>query len=292
MVLGGHRIRFRMMQAGGPGGPYPQGMRNGGMPPDRQQQIDCDRNLYWKNSVTFLVFDNEREIVGCVQIIHRSNGGRLPVEYASIANPDGSSSAFNLRKFMPGNDVTEIYRCRRSFELNKLEAINVLLMLFKAIWIYIVRTKTAYTCISYDIGKPELRHLYINKLAFRDPGIRLVFGDKPQQWCLLFKDWVQHEKEYAGLGKTQFYIQTWCRMATGKKHFHSMRRQTPRTFRRISIIGERDVVIAQTMVAPRRKRTRIISRSGGQGSHELHDRHHRAQRAARADPRVRRAAPH
>jgi hypothetical protein len=216
--------------------------------PNRDQQIECDRTLYWKNSSTFIISNKQKKIIGCVQIINRTKENKLPVEYAQIINPDGTRSNYDLVKNLSNMNLSEIYRCRRSFELSSTEAFNVLLMLFKAVWIYTVRTETAFTLISYDIEKPELQQLYVRKLAFHDPGIKLVFGDNPQQWGLLIKDWAYHEKSYATLGKTQFFIQTWCRMSL-KKCNSPVKRQNIHKPLDALLLPPQDILFAETVTS-------------------------------------------
>ena len=174
--------------------------------PDREQQIDFDRQLYWKDSTTLLAFNSRRDIVGCIQVIPRNNGRRLPVEYAAVVKVGGLKTHFNIRGIIPCDNVTEVYRCRRSFDLNKIEAVNVLLMLFKAVWAKTIQTGTAFSCISFDSSKADLRHMYLHKLAFFDPGISLTFGTDPRCWSFMIKDWNFHEKKYASLSKTHFYL--------------------------------------------------------------------------------------
>jgi hypothetical protein len=192
--------------------------------PDREMEIDRDRNNYWEETSTFLVYRNQ-EIVGCVQIVPRTPTQKLPVEYASIRKPDGSLTSFNLASLLPSNNVTEIYRCRRSFNLNRMEAINVLLMLYKALWAKVIQLGTLYTCISFDSAKNDLKSLYVKKIAFYDPDIALQFGSCPKKWSLLIKDWAEHEHSFATISKSHFYLQTWFRSSLKKKHLRLPKQQ-------------------------------------------------------------------
>jgi hypothetical protein len=179
--------------------------------PDRLQQIEYDRELYWKDTSTFIVFDATGEIVGCIQIILRSTSTKLPVEYADVVGVNGEIKKFDLKSVVPHGEVTEIYRCRRSFALKEMGTFCVLLMLFKAVRVKSVQLGTAYSCVSFDARERGLHHLYCKKLAFVDPGIPLAFGSDPTRWSLLVKDWDFHEKKFAALSKKQFYMQIWFR---------------------------------------------------------------------------------
>jgi hypothetical protein len=187
--------------------------------PDRETEIECDRRNYWEGTSTFLVYKGP-EIVGCVQIIPKTVSQKLPVEYARIQKNDGSLEEFEIASLLPDDNVTEIYRCRRSFDLNRMEAINVLLMLYKAIWAKVIQLGTAYTCISFDSSKQVLKSLYVKKIAFTDPGITLFFGSNPKKWNLLIKDWAEHERSYATISKSHFFLQTWFRSSLKKQHLH------------------------------------------------------------------------
>jgi hypothetical protein len=180
--------------------------------PGRQQQIDCDAEFYRDASTTLLVFNSSDAIVGCIQVVFGSSTQKIPVEYGKVAATDGSAGPLDIKALLHGGTVSEIYRCRRSFDLNRMEAIQVLMMLFKAVWAKTIQCKTAWSCISFDPDKTDLRHLYINKLSFIDPGVSITFGDDPKRWSLLIKDWSYHEHDYAGESTTHFYMQTWGRM--------------------------------------------------------------------------------
>lgn len=214
--------------------------------PDREKEIECDRHNYWEQTSTFLVYKGS-EIVGCVQIVPKTETQNLPVEYATICYKNGSTARLRLSELVPNNNVTEIYRCRRSFDLNRMEAITVLMILYKAIWAKVIQMGTAYTCISFDRSKKDLKSLYVNKIAFTDPAIVLRFGSDPKQWNLLLKDWAEHEHSFATISKSHFYLQTWCRTSLRKKHLH-LRRQHMIAPQEAQIIKKEDVLIAQTMI--------------------------------------------
>ena len=221
--------------------------------PDRQRQIDCDRKLYWQNSATLLVFDRAGVIVGCIQIVFGSDKQKLPVEYARIATEEGTLKPFDIRQFIPSGNITEIYRCRRSFDLNRMEAIHVLMMLFKAVWAKTIQCNTAYSCISFDPAKNDLRHMYISKLSFTDPGISLTFGDDSKRWSLLVKDWASNETQYAAESTTHFYIQTWARMGLKQMHL-KLPGQSSATEQNTRNAGSGNVLIAETFTAPHGRR--------------------------------------
>jgi hypothetical protein len=182
--------------------------------PDRLQQITMDKKLYWEDTTTFIVFKND-SIVGCIQIINRTSSVKLPVEFAIQNKKDN----FKIESFIPLNSsVTEIYRNRRSFNLTKKEVLQVMLMLFKAIWAKTVQLNTAYSVISFDSSKRDLHHLYCNKLDFYDPHIILTFDSCPTQWSFLLKDWASHEKFYVNKDKNKFYMQTWVKSGLKCKH--------------------------------------------------------------------------
>ncbi len=220
---------------------YPEDM------PDRQEEIACDKQHYWEKTSTFLVFKND-QIVGCVQIVPKTATQNLPVEYADVQNDDGTKSKLDISRIISTDNVTEIYRCRRSFDLRKIEAINVLLMLYKAVWAKVIQLGTAYTCISFDSAKNDLRSLYLNKLNFDDPNISLVFGNSQKRWSLLLKDWERHEQCFATLSKSHFYLQTWFRESLKKKHLHIINRKKV-TARKAILIKSDKLLIAQTLTA-------------------------------------------
>lgn len=185
--------------------------------PDRQRQIEYDKHYYWPTATTFLVFDKCHTIVGCVQVIHRNASRILPVEFAQ-AEQGGSTFRFDLSNVYDSGSLTEIYRCRRSFNLCRFEGVNVLLMLFKATFAHVISTRTAFSFVSYDASRNDLHHLYTSKLDFHDTGILLRFPGNETVWRLAQKDWFQHEKKYASKGKTQFFLQTWARSGLRHKH--------------------------------------------------------------------------
>lgn len=219
--------------------------------PDRQLQIDCDRRHYWDNASTFIVTRATGEIEGCVQVIHRDRARRLPVEYGSIRTTDGSYAQLNLANVYDAGAMTEIYRCRRSFSLSRLESMNVILMLFKAILAHVIESGAAYSFISFDTARTDLRHLYTNKCDFIDSGTDLFFDSDVRPWRLLRKDWFRHEHTYASKGKTQFFIQTWCRQGLRHKHL-CHHRDTAAYLHDCNLIDSGNIVLAQVITPPKR----------------------------------------
>lgn len=220
--------------------------------PNRKKEIACDRENYWNATTTFIVF-KEDTIVGCVQIVPRTATQHLPVEYGRIHNTDKTFCHLDLEEFIPLVNITEIYRCRRSFQLSKIEAVNVLLMLYKAVWAKVIQSDTNFTLISFDSEEKSLRTLYLNKLAFDDPHISLTFGDKNKKWDLLIKDWRKHEYYFANLSKPHFFIQTWFRTSLKKKHLKTFASDKKRP-QKATLITEEDLLFTQTICLPQRKK--------------------------------------
>lgn len=225
---------------------------------NRREEIECDRLNYWQKTSTFLVY-KDTQIVGCVQIVPKTETQNLPVEYASVVNTDGTLKKVNIAELIPTGNVTEIYRCRRSFDLNRIEAINVLIMLYKAVWAKVIQLGTAYTCISFDGSKNDYKSLYLKKLAFNDPKMTIIFGDNQKKWNLLIKDWAKHELSFATLSKSHFYLQTWFRTSLKKKHLRIASSHTATSkVQKVQLIKESNLVVAQTVLSSRRKPYRII----------------------------------
>jgi hypothetical protein len=187
--------------------------------PDRTQQIERDKRLYWNDTTTFIVFDLTGKIVGCIQIVSKSLLTKLPIEYAYVMYPNGERKNFDIRSVAPEGEVTEIYRFRRSFTLKDIDTFYVLIMLFKAVWVKTVQLGTSYSFISFDAKEKSLQHLYRRKLSFSDPGITLMFEKDPTPWSLLVKDWDLHNKKFATIAKKQFYMQTWFRRGIKQRGF-------------------------------------------------------------------------
>lgn len=225
---------------------YPKELKN------REEEIKCDRENYWRGISTFIVYHGSA-IVGCVQVIPRTSRQKLPVEYAFITTPDGSKARFDISKLFSTTNVTEIYRCRRSFELNRMDSAYVILMLFRAVWAKVIQIGSAYACISFDNSKRDLRSLYQNKLMFIDPGVNLSFGDDPTTWRLLVKDWTAHEQLFATMNRTNFMLQTWARMSLKKKRLQ-ISGKNQGTLQNAYQATMDDVLITHNVIAPQTRR--------------------------------------
>lgn len=237
--------------------------------PDREKEIECDQRNYWQKNITFIVYKDTR-IVGCVQIVPKTATQHLPVEFASVCRENEPPSPLDLSELVPDNNITEIYRCRRSFDLNRMEAIDVLLMLYKALWAKVIQLGTAYTCISFDSSKKDLKSLYVNKIAFTDPDITIQFGSDPKKWNLLVKDWAEHERSFATISKSHFYLQTWFRSSLKKKHLHLKKPPRRKPVDATTGTGE-TVLCTQNIMVPNfrknhirtiRRRTATANRNG------------------------------
>jgi len=227
--------------------------------PDRTRQIECDKRNYWSTASTFIVTGRNSDIEGCVQIIHRDRARSLPVEFGAIKKGDGSFARLSLANLYNAGAVTEIYHCRRSFALNRLEGMNVILMLFKAIFAHVIETGAAYSFISFDTARTDLQHLYINKCDFVDTGTDLYFEGDTRPWRLLRKDWFQHEHTFAAKGKTQFFMQTWGRQ--GLRHKHLCHHGDAQAYIHDSnLIDSGNLILAEVLAPSLAKKSTVRSR--------------------------------
>ena len=194
---------------------YPEDM------PDRGLEICYDRP-YWPFSSTFLVFDEDDRIIGCAQFIAKQGENRLPVEYGLVAEGcRGAGGFFRVENDIGRSRAAEIYRLRRSFDVDPAKAPLLATMLFKALWAKIVQTKTEYAYITCDGDSREIRNLYLRRLFFQDPGVRVSFGSSPRQWFLLRKDCLLHEERFAALSRKHFEIQTFFRSNLKRKRLRA-----------------------------------------------------------------------
>jgi hypothetical protein len=189
---------------------------------DRDKEIECDK-IYWGADSTFVIFDTNKqnEIVGCAQFIPKTDTIQIPAEYARLADNQyfDPVASYNSKK------IGEIYRCRRSFDLRLKDSIVVVSMLFKALWAKTIQTKTEYLYITFDLMNRELKNLYTRKLFFQNPETLVHYGNDTKDWQLLYKDCMLHEKKFATLDKSHFYLQTWFRQNLKQKKL----RTTPET---------------------------------------------------------------
>ncbi len=192
---------------------YPPGM------PDREREIELD-SQYWPFASTFLISDSTGEVVGCIQFVMKRTHNRLPVEFG-IAGSSAADDRFRLQQ----TRSSEIYRCKRAESLKGSAAFSVVNMMFKAVNAKAVQTETVISCISYDSRNRLLRNLYKRKLAFDDSGLNLSYGTE-DKWRLLYKDWPKHERTFASLSKSHFYLQTFWREGLKKKNLTSAHKQT------------------------------------------------------------------
>ncbi len=183
--------------------------------PNREKEITLDCQ-YWRYASIFLVLNRAHEIVGHVQYIPKKENNKIPVEFGIITDSENIFRP-DLNE-IPNGKFAEIYRCRRSNNLQGMDSVVVISMLFKALWAKIIQTNTAYSYITFDSMINELRNLYVRKLSFSDPNISLHFGENKKKWKLLFKDWTAHENFFASIGKPHFYLQTWVRKNLKQKN--------------------------------------------------------------------------
>ena len=217
---------------------YPADMHN------REKEIKLD-HIYWNYASTFIVFNQSKEIVGCLQFVRKTANNKIPVEYAYVSDvTDDLKTSYDIYSNSPDGRSAEIYRCRRSFELKGIEAINIVYMLFKAAWSKVVQTGTEYVYITYNLENRELRNLYSRKLYFQNPGINVQFGNTPQKWGLLIKDCRLHEEKFASLSKAHFILQTWFRKNNKKKNLIIPKTHTVPA----SIISEKDTILFTEIV--------------------------------------------
>jgi hypothetical protein len=220
---------------------------------DRADEILIDRQ-YWEYASTFIVFNVEKEIVGCVQFIPKNGNNKIPVEYAHVVNDLGSNgSDFNVQQHTPNGTFAEIYRCRRSEKLQGMDSVFVISMLFKAIWAKVIQTKTEFSYISYNPEIRDLKNMYIRKLAFENPGISLRFGSADKEWQLLFKNWATHETSFSAISKPHFYLQTWVRQGLKERNLTVL----PIISCPATVLTEEDTVLFATVVQAQRQKAAV-----------------------------------
>ncbi len=192
---------------------YPEDMLN------RDKEIAYDRQ-YWPYTSTIIVWDSPCRIIGAVQLIPKNKDKLLPIEYAEIVeDKSGKSRLFDVEINSNGLPSMEIYRLRRSFDIESCKAPILVTMMFKAIWAKIIETKTRYLYLNYDSESIELGNLYKNRLDFKDTGIQLRYNGTSKKWNVLRKDCLAHEQEYANRSPRNFYFQTYCRTNLKRKRY-------------------------------------------------------------------------
>jgi hypothetical protein len=215
--------------------------------PDRTIEIELDRQ-YWHDAATFIVVNKLNEIVGNVQFIPKKKNKKIPVEFGHVDSSENISLPYFNK--IPNGKCSEVYRCRRSMNLKRFESVIVISMLFKAIWAKVIQTNTTYSYITFDSQLNELKNLYIRKLSFANPGVFLTFGETSKKWSLLVKDWIEHEKTFASLGKSQFHLITWVRKNLKKKNL----RIRPVTGQ---LLSRNPTVLQTQIVSPRHNQMRV-----------------------------------
>jgi hypothetical protein len=211
--------------------------------PNRDQEILIDQTYYWPDASTFIAYNRAKDPVGCVQFLTKNRDSKLPVEYSQVTDAAPNNPGLHAR--IPAGRSAEIYRCRRSPDLNGSDSVLVVSMLFKAIWAIIVRTGTQVAYVTYDASNRELRNLYLRKLFFQDPGITVQFDGCDKKWSLLYKDCALHEQKFATLSRAHFYMMTWFRRDLREKNLEIPRRTIAQTER---LLEENDTVVFAEMV--------------------------------------------
>jgi hypothetical protein len=192
---------------------YPEAMHN------RSMEIEYDRR-YWPHASTLIVWDQPQRIIGTVQLIRRELTPKLPIEFGVVAQGSpGAGKMFDVGADSGGASSMEIYRLRRTFDIDSHKAPMLVTMMFKAIWAKIIETRTRYLYLSYDSGSAELGNLYQRRLDFKNIGVPLCYGGSGKQWNVLRKDCLLHEREYANMSPKNFLFQTYCRTNLKRKRY-------------------------------------------------------------------------
>jgi hypothetical protein len=187
---------------------------------DRDREIEIDRQ-YWPGAATFIVVNGNGDIQACAQYLDKYHVARIPFECSHRKSESGAveNDGGVLDKTQtPRGNYAEIYRCRRSFNMEGHDAALVVLMLFKALWAKTVQESVQSIFITFDPCIRELKNLYTKKLRFHDSGITVRFGNNPKDWQLLVKDCLSQENEMAALSRHHFFMQTWFRKNLRKKN--------------------------------------------------------------------------
>lgn len=182
--------------------------------PNRNKEIKLDQ-YYWKNTSTFIVFNQTGNITGCMQFISKNQHNKIPFEFADFTKPNNNHNHPLLYNASHAKHA-EIYRYK---SLPGKNSLSISKMLFKACWIKIIQTETEYVYLTYNYLNRQLFNLYTKKLFFMDPGIYAYFKNNPSKWHLLIKDCHLTEKKFATLNKHSFHLQTWFRKNCIKKTF-------------------------------------------------------------------------
>ena len=185
-------------------------------PPDEirnpEEEFEIDKQ-YLPSAQTFIVTrDSDQKIVGCLQLVYRSEKVKLPVEFARIfKNESGRCESSNVLDSLPAGKKTEFYRCRKGKDLTGAESAIVVPMLFKAGFIKTIQEKVDYCLLSYYKENSMLRNLYTRKLAFKPSGISIKYPGCDKEWELLYLPTAFLYNDFASLSKTHFYLVTYFR---------------------------------------------------------------------------------
>jgi len=183
----------------------------------RDEEIECDRINYWPHCSFFIVFDKDNNVVGTLLFIKRTKTNKLPVEYSFIVSDNkNKGERFNIEEDIGEKKSIELYRLRRSFDINIRVAIPLVTMLFKAVWTKCIQEKIDFMYLSCSNTNTELKNMYGNRLAFEDPGIKISYN-RNDSWTLLRKDCCQHDKKFATESQKNFYLQLFVRANLKKK---------------------------------------------------------------------------
>ncbi|NLP01571.1 MAG: hypothetical protein GX089_03680 [Fibrobacter sp.] len=185
-------------------------------PPDEirnpEEEFEIDKQ-YLPSAQTFIVTrDSDQKIVGCLQLVYRSEKVKLPVEFARIfKNESGRCESSNVLDSLPAGKKTEFYRCRKGKDLTGAESAIVVPMLFKAGFIKTIQEKVDYCLLSYYKENSMLRNLYTRKLAFKPSGISIKYARCDKEWELLLLPTTFVYNDFASVSKTHFYLMTYFR---------------------------------------------------------------------------------
>jgi len=175
--------------------------------PDREHEIEIDKQ-YWPSASTFIVTrDSDSRVVGSLQYIIKTPEVKLPVEYAQVVPEFGETSCSSEPlDVLPRGTFAEFYRYRRAMDIKYSESMVILPMLYKAGIAKAFQTGTDFCLLSFDNENRHLKRLYKEKLDFIEPKINLTYNSCPKKWELLYASSHRWDKETAATSKTHFYM--------------------------------------------------------------------------------------
>lgn len=180
--------------------------------PEREHEIEIDKQ-YWPSTSTFIVTrDSDMRIVGCMQYVLKTPEVKLPVEYAQVV-PEVGEAHVDSKPLdeLPRGSFAEFYRCRRAMDINYSESMVVLPMLLKAGIAKAFQTKTDFCLLSFDKENRHLKRLYKEKLDFKECNTNLLYNSCPKKWELLYASSRHWDKESAATSKGHFYLMLFFR---------------------------------------------------------------------------------